>query len=207
MPSLGGERDRRAPRRCRRASVPCTVHADPVDRRAGVRRRASPPTSPGAEPRRRSGRSRSRRSPPRTPASRRAGRAAPGTPGRRRACAPPGGPTAARARSAGPSSRSRSRTSALRWRLRITSPRCARRFSPALPLISSAWVMTLSRPSYWVIHLAAVFGPTPGHAGQVVGGPPPPAPRARGSAAGGTPYLASTAAGVIRASSETPRIG
>ena len=29
--------------------------------------------------------------------------------------------------------------------------------------------MTLSRPSNWLIHLAAVFGPTPGDAGQVVG--------------------------------------
>ena len=71
------------------------------------------------------------------------------------------------ARSAGASSRSRSQTSALSCRLRMTSPRCARRFSPALPVIWSAWVTTLSRPSYCWSHLAAVFGPTPGTPGRL----------------------------------------
>ena len=72
----------------------------------------------------------------------------------------------------GPTSSSRSQTSALSRRLRITSPRCSRSASPFLPVISSACAITLSRPSYWLIHLAAKPWPTPGHARQVVGGLP-----------------------------------
>ena len=87
------------------------------------------------------------------------------------------------ARSAGTSGRSRSQTSALSRRLRITSSRCSRRLSPALPLISSAWSTTLSRPSYRVIHFAAVFGPTPGTPGGCPSSPPPARP-ARGSGPG-----------------------
>ena len=70
----------------------------------------------------------------------------------------------------GAARRSRSRTSALRWRLRMTSPRCSRSASPFLPVISSAWAMTLSRPSYCVDPLRREARPDAGHAGQVVGG-------------------------------------
>ena len=117
------------------------------------------------------GRSRSRRCPPPTPGSRTAGRGAPGTPGRRRACAPPGGPTAALARSRrADGAGRRSQTSAFSRRLRITSSRCSRRLSPALPLISSARLTTLSRPSYGVDPLRGGLGSDAGHAGQVVRG-------------------------------------
>ena len=71
------------------------------------------------------------------------------------------------ASSAGPTARSRSQTRALSRRLRITSPRCSRSASPFLPVISSAWAMTLSRPSYWLIHLAAKPWPTPGTPGRL----------------------------------------
>ena len=61
-------------------------------------------------------------------------------------------------------------TSALSRRLRITSPRCSRSDSPFLPVISSAWAMTLSRPSYCVDPLGGVALADPRHAREVVGG-------------------------------------
>ena len=88
----------------------------------------------------------------------------------------------------------------------MTSPRCSRSASPFLPVILSAWVMTLSRPSYSFNQRAAKPGPTPGTPGRLSDVSPTIAARS-GYRAGGTPYLASTASGVIRASSDTPRIG
>ena len=75
-----------------------------------------------------------------------------------------------RSRSSTDSGSSRSSTSRLSRRLRSTPSRCSRRLSPALPLISSTWATTPARSPYWPSHFAAVFGPTPGHAGQVVAG-------------------------------------
>ena len=108
------------------------------------------------------------RPPPRPPRGcRRAGRAAPGTPGRRRPGAPgrgprPGGPARARRPRA-----ARRSTSWLSRRLRSTPSRCSRSDSPALPLIWSTCATTPARSPYWLIHLAAVLGPTPGTPGRL----------------------------------------
>jgi hypothetical protein len=56
------------------------------------------------------------------------------------------------------------------------------------------------------IHFAAVFGPTPGTPGRLSEDSPTSAAMS-GYRSGGTPYLAWTASGVIRASSETPLTG
>ena len=88
-----------------------------------------------------------------------AARAAPGTRGRRRRGAPPRGPRCAARGRRRDSGRSRSSTSWLSRRLRSTPSRCSRRFSPALPLISSTWATTPARSPYCASHFAAVFGP------------------------------------------------
>src|SRR5674476_622511 len=88
-------------------------------------------------------------------------------------------------------------------RLRRTPSRCSRSDSPALPLISLTWATTPVRSPYCWIHLAAVLGPTPGTPGRLSEDSPTSAARSL-YRCGGRPYFASTAAGVIRASSETP---
>ena len=172
--SVGGVDEAAVPSSVARASAVHLAGAGAPGALHGARRRArwraaasQADTSPGASTRALELEADCRRRPPRRSGSRRAGRAAPGTPGRRRACAPPGGPRAAAPGRRGASSRSRSRTRALSRRLRITSPRCSRSASPFLPVISSAWVMTLSRPSYVLIHLAAKPWPTPGTPGRL----------------------------------------
>ena len=55
-------------------------------------------------------------------------------------------------------------------RLARASSACSRRFSPSLPLISPACSSTASSVPYSAISFAAVFSPTPGHAGDVVRG-------------------------------------
>ncbi len=65
--------------------------------------------------------------------------------------------------------------------------------------------MSFSEPN-WTSHFAAVFGPTPGTPGRLSLDSPTIAARS-GYSRGGTPYFSSTAAGSIRAISETPRFG
>ena len=43
----------------------------------------------------------------------------------------------------------------------------ARRFSPILPLTSSAWAMTSSRLPYWLMRALAFLGPMPGTPGML----------------------------------------
>ncbi len=73
-----------------------------------------------------------------------------------------------RARSAGPASSATSRTISVSRRLSLTASRWSRRFCPTLPLTSSTRSTSSSNEPNWVIHLAAVFSPTPGDARQVV---------------------------------------
>ena len=142
------------------ARAPAALDGDADPRRPRARaRRATRPPSPAA---RRStveleaGLGLDRRRRDRGRSCRAAGRAARrGTPARRGARGRRCGPTAGGRVSPGRTGRVRSRTSALSWRLRITSPRWARSASPFLPVISSARAMTLSRPSNWLIHFAA----------------------------------------------------
>jgi hypothetical protein len=101
---------------------------------------------------------------------------------------------------------SRSHTSSFRRRFLITWSRWSRRLCPALPATWSTFATIPSRPSNWLIHFAAVFGPTPGTPGRLSLDSPTSAARS-GYRAGRTPYLASTASGVIRARSLTPLRG
>ena len=105
------------------------------------------------------------------------------------------------------SGRSRSRIRALIWR--FGAPRSIRSWnaSAALPLSSPAWPTRFSSPSYVSSHFAAVFGPTPGHARAGCRWSPRPARPAPDNAPGVAKYFSSTAAGVIRARSETPLRG
>ena len=64
--------------------------------------------------------------------------------------------------------------------------------------------MTPSREPYFWIHFWAVFGPTPGTPGMLSEVSPRSAARS-GYCFGVTPYFSSTASGVKRWSSETPR--
>ena len=66
--------------------------------------------------------------------------------------------------------------------------------------------MSSDRLPYWVIHLAAVLSPTFGTPGRLSELSPRSAATS-GYWAGVTPYFASTASGVKRASSETPLTG
>ena len=65
-----------------------------------------------------------------------------------------------------PTPRSRSSTSRLSCLFRLTSATCSRNACPRFPPILSAFSKTPSRPSYLLIHPAAVFGPTPGTPGR-----------------------------------------
>ena len=58
-------------------------------------------------------------------------------------------------------------TSWLSRRLRSTWSRWSRSDSPALPLIWSMPATMPSRSPNWVIHFAAVLGPTPGTPGRL----------------------------------------
>ena len=97
-----------------------------------------------------------------------AGRAAPGTAGCRRACAPRCGPTAGRRGRPGRGRSGTARSSSVSRRFCITEDRCSRSFSPTLPLTVSTWSTSASSEPYSRIHLAAVFSPTLGMLGQVV---------------------------------------
>ena len=82
----------------------------------------------------------------------------------------------------------------------------ARSASPTFPATWSALRMSSLRLPYWLIHLVAVFSPTLGTDGRLSLGSPRRAAKS-GYWAGVRPYFASTAAGVIRARSETPLRG
>ncbi len=123
-----------------------------------------------------------------------AGRAAPGTAGCRRACAPRCGPRRWTARSPGPSSSGTARSSSVSRRFCSTDDRCSRSFSPTLPLTVSTWSTSASSEPYSRIHLAAVFSPTLGMLGRLSLGSPRSAAKS-GYCAGDRPYLASTSAG------------
>ncbi len=60
-----------------------------------------------------------------------------------------------------------SRRSVTSWRLRSNRSAAARRFSPRLPRISSAWAIRLASVSYSASSCAAVFGPIPGTPGTL----------------------------------------
>ena len=123
-----------------------------------------------ARPRRR--RSRPRPRARRWSAWRTAGRAAPGTAGCRRACAPRCGPTAGRRGRPGRGRSGTARSSSVSRRFCITDDRCSRSFSPTLPLTVSTWSTSASREPYSRTHLAAVFSPTLGMLGRLSLGSP-----------------------------------
>ena len=109
-----------------------------------------------------------------------------------------------RRKSSMPSGRSRSRTRALICRLRSTSSIRSWNASAALPFSSPAWAARFSSPPYCSSHLAAVFGPTPGTAGQVVAGLPHQRGQLRIARRGWRSTSPRPPPGVIRARSETP---
>ena len=75
--------------------------------------------------------------------------------------------------------------------------------SPTLPDISSACLISSSKFPYSLIHLTAVFSPTLGTDGKLSDGSPLKAAKS-GYCSGVNSYFSNTAAGVIRAISETP---
>lgn len=113
---------------------------------------------------------------------------------------------ATRARSAGALGSSTSLTISVRTRLSLTASRWSRKFCPALPLTSSARSTSSANDPNWVIHLAAVFSPTPGMPGRLSDGSPRSAAKS-GYCCGVRPYFSSTFSGVNRVSSETPLVG
>ena len=91
-------------------------------------------------------------------------------------------------------------------RFRLTSSMCSRKASPTLPPIESRFARMPSKPPYWLIHLAAVFGPTPGTPGRLSAVSPTSAARSE-YWSGRTKYFASTAAASIGGMSEMPFFG
>ena len=78
--------------------------------------------------------------------------------------------------------------------------------SPTLPLtLSTSLIKAVSEPKS-TIHLVAVFSPTPGIDGKLSLGSPRRAAKS-GYCSGVKPYFVSTASGVIRDKSLTPRLG
>ena len=82
----------------------------------------------------------------------------------------------------------------------------ARSESPTFPPTVPALANNFSRLPYSAIHFAAVFSPTPGIDGKLSLGSPRNAAKS-GYCAGVKPYFSTTASGVIRARSVTPRFG
>ncbi len=111
-----------------------------------------------------------------------------------------------RPRSAALLGSSTSLTISVRTRLSLTASRWSRKFCPALPLTSSARSTSSANDPNWVIHLAAVFSPTPGMPGRLSDGSPRRAAKS-GYCCGVSPYFSSTFSGVKRVSSETPLVG
>ena len=82
----------------------------------------------------------------------------------------------------------------------------ARSESPTLPPTLSTLASNAFSDPYSAIHFAAVFSPTPGIEGKLSLGSPRRAAKS-GYCAGVKPYFSSTASGVMRARSVTPRFG
>ncbi len=108
--------------------------------------------------------------------------------------------------SASATGRGTSLTSSVSARLVSIWPMWARSASPTFPVTSFAWLMSSPRLPYVLIHLVAVFSPTLGTEGRLSLGSPRRAAKS-GYCAGVSPYFSSTAAGVIRARSDTPLRG